>query len=424
VMRLPVACLVVFAISCAPNPQAPVSVMALLYGSNSKLGPKQTTLDTVKSVVKMQGSVVTLLGGGGITIDPNDMQQQNLLTLTDQQLIDALYTTRGGDVHANLIDKSGVLWPADFHSWSMVTTYWNFEQAFAYFNQIYDGEKTDHLAAASVLYWGNYTNLAISDPDLQTLTDNIIYYSPVRVFVVAPFQRLDKVPVSMNLGIVGHEFAHRVFNQKAYGDHAVPPQLGWEGAPLNILEAVDEGLADFHGYGVTCVAKDGPGCSTRFLAASFDDTTLVDKRDFSRGAQNCMTESLRTAINNLDSDTFAVQSKQYDLGTLFAASLYQAANKGGKLELMQKALIRAYDDDSSQTPGLKQFLDANLATSEKLTLEAVSDIIISHVTDPDLKRLVCNELWDRLDLQPTQIPLPHCPPTSMRGTTCTPLPPP
>jgi hypothetical protein len=424
-MRFLIACLIVVAVSCAPNPSAPVSVMALLYGSNNKLGPQQTQLTTISSVVKLQGAVVNFVGGAGITLDPNDMQQQNLLGLTDQQLIDALYTSRGGDVHANLIDKAGVLWPADFHSWSMVTTYWNFEQAFLYFNKIYGGEKTDHLAGAQVLYWGAYTNLAIADPAQQTLTDNIIYYSPVRAFVVAPFQLLQKVPVSMNLGIVGHEFAHRVFNQKAYGDHAVPPQLGWEGAPLNILKGLDEGLADFHGYGVTCVAKNGPGCSTRFLAASFDDETLVSNRDFSRGAQDCMTEELRTAIINLDSSTFVGQGKEYDLGTLFAASLYQAANKSGKLEIMQEALISAYDDSTSQTPGLRQVLDANLSTSEKVTLELLSDVLISHVTDPALKAQVCSELWDRLDLHWDQLPTAtHCPTTATRGMTCTPLPPP
>lgn len=422
-MRLPVAFFCLIALGCAPNPQAPVNIMALLYNNANKLGPRQTTLDTVQNVTALKGSVVNLVGSGGITLDPMDARQQNLLSLSDDELKDTLFTSRGGDVHANLIDKGGVLWPGDFHSWAMVTTYWNFEQAFLYFNKIYDGEKTDHLAGASVLYWGNYTNLNIADPAQQLLTDNVIYYSPIRVFVVAPFQLLQKVPVSLNVGIVGHEFAHRVFNQKAYGDKAVPPQLGWEGAPLNILKSFDEGLADFHGYGVTCVAKDGPGCSTKFLLASFSEE-IATRRDFSRSTDTCMSVELRTAINNLDSATFIGQGKIYDLGTLVAASLYQAANKGGKVEIMQKALIKAYDDPATQTPGFRQIFDANLSTSEKISLELMSDVIISHITDPDLKRLTCNELWDRLDLQPSQIPLPHCPPTSNRGTVCPPLPPP
>jgi hypothetical protein len=323
-------------------------------------------------------------------------------------------------VRADLIDKSGVLWPADFHSWNMVTAYWNFEQAFLYFQNVYDGAPTDDLEGARILYWVDYENLAIGDPAQQKLTDNALYYSPLQAFLLAPYDdSLQAVPIPMNLGIIGHEYAHRVFNQKAGGDAAVPPFLSWQGEALNIAKSMDEGFADFHGYGVTCTSADsgGPGCDTAFLEPSFGDATVVKDRDFSL-EDKCMTVELRTALTTLGTGDFIAQGQQYKVGTLFAASLYQAANKGGKVELMQKALVASYDDETNATPGFKQVFDANLNSPQKITLEKMADVILSHITDPDLKRLTCNELWERLNLT---IPTPdssltNCPNTSMRGS--------
>ncbi|MBK7860307.1 MAG: hypothetical protein IPJ65_17195 [Archangiaceae bacterium] len=417
-MRVAVAVLMVaFLVACGPNVKAPVTVMALLYNGSNKLGPKQTTLDTVTNITALKGTVVNLVGGAGVTV--NDPDGPDPFSLSDEELLNAELTSRGGDVHANLIDKGGVLWPADFHSWAMVTTYWNFEQSFNYFKAIYDGEKTDTLAGAQVLYWGNYTDLGVADPAKQVLTDNIIYFSDVRSFLFAPFSQLQKVPLAMNLGVVGHEFSHRVFNQKAFGNQAHPVELRWDGAPLNVVKGVDEGLADFHGWGVTCVAKEGPGCSTRYLALSFADEAAVAARDFSlQGQQNCMSTALRTAIDNLHTFEFQRVGMEYKLGTLIAAALYQAAEPIGQRDIMQKALIQAYDDDSTQSLGLRQLFEANLNTPENVTLEAVSDTILSHITGEELRRRACAELWDRLDLHPDMIPLPHCPNTATRGGTC------
>lgn len=415
-MRFCLALTMFLALGCGPNPKAPVTVMALLYNNANKLGPRETQLETVSNVVALKGSVVNLVGGASIVVDPNDPALLN--AVSDQQLIDALYRSRGSEVHANLIDKSGVLWPADFHSWAMVTTYWNFEQAFLYFNQIYAGRETTGIVGADVLYWGAYKNLGERDPMLQDAVDNTFYFPALRAFVVAPFKELQMVPVSMNVGIVGHEFAHRVFTHRAFGDQASPIEETLTGAPLNIIRGLNEGLADFHGYGVTCVTKGGPGCLPKFIEASYG-ATLADARDFSvAGTRNCMTVELRTKLS-LPRDS----PSQYKLGTLFAAALYQASEPVGKRETMQRALIDAYDDELDRPPGLRQLFEANrIAASQNITLEAVSDVLINHVTDPELQRRVCTELVDRLNLDRSK--LTKCPVTAGNGNTCPDLPPP
>ena len=316
---------------CAPNPPAPVSIMAILYDQSNTLGPQQTQLQTVSNVTALTGTIGTLVGGASIILDPTNPAQMNLLGLSDDQLANALYAERGGAVTADLIDKSGVLWPADFHSWDMVTAYWNFEQAYLYFQQMYDGADTTDLEGATILYWVDYEDLSVGDPAQQKLTDNALYYSPLHAFLLAPYDSdLQAVPSPMNTGIIGHEYAHRVFNEKAAGGAGVPGFLTWSGEPLNIVKSMDEGLADFHGYGVTCTSADtgGPGCSTNFLEPSFGTAQVVTDRDFSLD-DKCMTATLQNALMTQDNGTFLGQGLQYKVGTLFAASLWQAGNKAG-----------------------------------------------------------------------------------------------
>ena len=423
--------------ACQPNGK---TVMALLYDQTGKLKPTQTELPTITSIANLKGSAAQLVGGARIVL--NDPSQPEIAG-SDDQIANQLLRDPGGDVRANFIDKAGVLWPADFHSWNMVTTYWNFEKALAYYTNLYDGDPVDKLANPKVYYWGDYEDLSAAS-DSQQLKDNAIYFSPVKGFVLSPFYScpagtedsdcgcpsgsacFQQVPLAMNLGVIGHEMNHRVFSQRAYGGVAIPPYLAWGQPGFNILKSIDEGLSDFHGYGVTCDAIGGPGCSPNYLAASLP-AEVAAPRDFTDNTR-CMTVELRTAIANLQPGQFIASGKQYELGTLFATALYLAGNKGGKLQILQKAVIRSYTDTSSSAQGFAQVLSANLENSSAFTLELATNTLLSHITDPDLKRLTCNELWDRLDLtcdDDGSVPcanFPACPNTSVRGTSCPRLP--
>ncbi len=84
-----------------------------------------------------------------------------------------------------------------------------------------------------------------------------------------------------------------------------------------------------------------------------------------------MTVNLRTALTMLDGGQFLAGGNQYLLGTLFTVAMYQASEPLGKRDLMQKALVASYDDDSASNPGLKQLIESNLNTSANFTPEAV-----------------------------------------------------
>ncbi len=411
-------------VSCGPNPPAPVKIMALIPSESGTLETRQVELTTVGNVTTLKGDVVEFVGSTRVVLDSADpLQAGGIERLTDAQRYDVLVKDKGGDVRGHYVDRSGVLWPANFHTWNMVSAYYNFERAYAYFNDIYDGVDPKELRPMRVHYWADVRlNSDIS------LVDNALYLSFIKGFTITPFEKSQLTPLAMNIGVIGHETAHRVFNFKVLEDQGIHPVLGtWNLVPFNLLKSLDEGLADFHGFSVTC--GEAAGCRPNFLGASLDDSRTVDFRNVGRN-EACMDETTRQAFQNFSQSQWVSSPEMYKVGNFIAASLYQAGNRTGKMEVLQKALILAYDDESPSNPGLRQFIKNNVNTQANFTPENVVNIIVSHVTDPELKKELCSQFSSRMQLRCGNWPcivdgLPSmlaCPSTARRENYCTNLP--
>ncbi|PZR16795.1 MAG: hypothetical protein DI536_06490 [Archangium gephyra] len=411
--------------ACGPNPPAPVQIMALIPSEAGTLETRQVELKTVGNVTTLKGDVVEFIGSPRVVVDANDPLQTNgIENLTDQQRYDVLVKDKGADVRGHYVDRSGVLWPADFHTWNMVSAYYNFERSYEYFNDIYDGVDPKELRPLKVMYWAD---VKLNGAD--QLQDNALYLSFIKSFVLTPFQNAQLVPLPMNIGIIGHETAHRVFNFRVLEDQGIHPALTrWTIVPFNLLKSLDEGLADYHGYSVTCF--EAANCRPNFLAASIDDSRTVGFRNVGR-VDACMDETTRQAFLNFNNSQWVTSPEMYKVGNLIAASLYQAGNRTAKEDVLRKALILAYDDESPTNPGLRQFVKNNLNTPENFTPENVVNIIVSHVTDPDLKKELCTQFTTRMQLRCSSFPcevngLPSmraCPSTARREMFCPTLPP-
>jgi hypothetical protein len=420
VLKRLVAAAALLAAACGPSSTAPVDVMALVV-SGGKYEARQVQLSTVRDVVALRGDVATLTGNARIIVDGTDPALQNPASLTEEQLSEIFVVGKGMAPRANYIEKDGVLWPADFHSWNMVTTYYNFERAFEYFRGIYDGKSTDQLLDTKVYYFPAFV---LNEVGPTPLTDNALFFSPIQAFAILPFESLQKVPLSINQGVIGHEFSHQVFNQLVYGAKPVPdPLIEWlktlsgPTPAVNLLKALDEGLADYHSYGVTCASESG--CNSRYLVSSFDNA-ITDQRDIAR-PDKCLTKDLVTALTSFSTGQYA--GFEYRVGTVIASALYFAGEKTGKREVLQKSIINAYSDSSPTNPGLAQLISINLASPENFTLPVAMNAILAHIPDEDLRKVTCNEFLDRLQISctPPCAELPACPASSSRGIACPPL---
>lgn len=411
-------------VGCGPNPK-PARVMALVPDDTGELKPAQVELQTVTDLTTLRGAAIEFIGGAEALIDSSDsVFQLSGGPEADAQRYASFMKNRGMPVHANFIDKSGVLWPSDFHTWNMVTLFYNFERAAQYFEAVAEPEPPTGLEAMRVLYWAD---VRIDSTELAV--DNALFLSLLKSFAVVPFKTLQKVPLAMNIGVIGHEMAHRVFNRRALGDAGFHQALvNWRLAPFNLLKSIDEGFADFHAYGVTC--KEPSDCQSNFLSPSLPSAE-VRARDLAR-TDLCLDAVTQQAFLNSTPETWlAPGGKLYAYGTLWAAALYQGASKASgasAIEELQKALLASYDDPTPTRPGLRQLLD-NIETAADFTPEAVAEVILSHISENSLRTKVCSELLTRLQLSCTPdgilhcVEMPHCPAASVADSkTCPTLP--
>lgn len=419
-------------LACGPNPKAPVKVMALIPSAEGLLTQQQVELQTITNMTALAGQVAHLVGGVSVVLDNQDPLQNvggGLPNQTEAQRWAGIVKNEGMPVRGHFIDKGGVLWPEDFHTWNMVTTYYNFERAYQYFTGVYDGKDPVELRDMRVFYWADYRPYTITPT-----TDNALFLSVVQSFVLLPQQKFQIVPLAMNIGIIGHEVAHKVFNHKVLGDAGVHKALvNWSTQPFNLLKSIDEGFSDFHGYGVTVLEPSGR--QPAFLKASIDDSPTLSSRDLSR-PNACLDTGTRSALQSWAPEQWIIAPELYKYGGLWAAAMYQAAEKSGKLGVMQRALVAAYDDDSPRKgldggPGLNQFINRNIEQPQNVfTPEAVADIILAHVTDPQLKKDLCSQFLTRLQLHCTKgtstqlcAEIPACPlNSSADSATCPTLP--
>ena len=184
---------------------------------------------------------------------------------------------------------------------------------------------------------------------------------------------------------------------------------------INILKSLDEGFADFHAAAASC---DTPfGCDTRFMDTSFDDE-ITNARDLAQESRMCASRELLTAVRDLGDSDFAGAGLNYQLGSIIASALWQAGQATGQRDSLEQALLDAYADDDPARPGLRELIELRLTNPDAFTIEGALDPIVSHISDPTLKKAVCGELMDhvRVDL------LPSCPSTTVAGTTCEALP--
>jgi len=396
--------------ACAPNPSPPVKVMALVEQGPGTLQPTEVQLELVKDVVALSGPLGTVLGNARLVLDGNDPLWQN--AGTDAARVAAVTKQAGNPVHAHYIDKGGVLYPADFHTWSLVTAWYGLEEAYRYWQGV--GVPGEEMNGLTLHYFPEFS-IPGAGP-VKPETDNAFFFSPLQAFVVLPFESLQGVPLALNAGILAHEYAHRVFNRRVYGGATLPAPLvtwpvGGASAGANLLKAADEGFADYHAYGATCLAPSG--CNPNFLASSLP-ASEVEARDFSR-ADRCLSSAQRFAMEGDTLTTFDMRRGPYEVGTVIAAALYQAGEKSGQRQDLQRALLAAYANSAPQKPGLKETIASVANQGNLVKLETLANALLAQVEEPETRKLLCNELWGRLKLNGR---VDNCPAASAPVADC------
>lgn len=415
------AALATLAASCAPQTQPPVKVRALVLSSSGKYEPQQVELKTVTDIVTLEGQVVRMMGGAHIRLDSNDPELQS--AASEEALHRALLKDEGRPVTASYItDDAGVLWPADFHTWNLVTTYYNFERAWDYFRTVVD-VKAEELPQTTAYYFPEFI---LADQDSEPQNDNAIYFAPTKSFLVLPFKEIETAPLAINASVLAHEYAHLVFNRRTYGGRGLPAVISsWSlgaGLPtpgLNVMKSLDEGLADFHAYAASC--RTAFNCNTRILATSFEGTP-VDERDLAKNW--CMSKDLREQMLYNNFGQFS--GNEYRVGTILASALYKSIKLESDRQVLARAVAATYSDSDPQKLGFAQLSQAYLNDQQYFTLGRAARALVQHIPagNIELRQTVCSNLATHLQLPLNELTegVDACPASTTETSACPKIP--
>ncbi|HLT31503.1 MAG TPA: hypothetical protein VK013_15815 [Myxococcaceae bacterium] len=410
--------LVLFALSltaCEPPAVSPTPVMVIARDANGQYRPQQVQVRSLTRPVTLEGTVARFLGAGRVVQDPEDPALQNVATY--EQLADAILKNEGSPVRAHLYNQSGVMWPADYHSWNMATAYYLVERAADYFRDT-SSVPESALDQTPIYYFPDVRFNGSQEAE----RDNAFYVSLLDGLLFVPEKDIETVPLALNRGVMVHEYSHRIFNKLVHRGALMPEALTrWDTVGstqgINVLQSLNEGLADYHAVSESCrsALEGGYGCDTRFLADTFGEE-LANERDLALESRQCLSEALWVAVRDENHNDFTGRGAHYQVGTVIATALWQAGQKTGQQHAMEQAVLDAYADPDLNNPGLAELIEASLADQTQFTLGAALDRIVAHVSDPPLRDAVCGELMDQVGLDRSV--LPSCYASAQVDGTC------
>jgi len=219
---------------------------------------RQVQVSNVENIYQLQHANFKFLGGG--LLEGDDMQ--NLLTseVTPQSFATQTRSHFDQTLEPHLAIRDEVVHAQDFHSLMALSAFAGFEKIWGWYVNDIGDRSTATTEPGYVVFYGDIvpSNL-LPVPMIQM--DNAVYLAGVDVWMVFPVGNQEGVPYAMNQGVLAHEFHHRIFFQNVWTTSAfdrwksilsaTESLSASEQRNLNLLRALDEGLADINAIGYT-----------------------------------------------------------------------------------------------------------------------------------------------------------------------------
>jgi hypothetical protein len=405
-----------------------MDMVVLVYNPGvQRYEPRRVQIKTLNDAVALRGSAAVLLGEAKFAWESGDQALKKAQPDPDE-LRRAITEAPGEPVTASFLERDGALVPADFHSLNLATLYYNFERAADFFSRI-GGLEQAEMGTPQAYYFPEMDISGIGSADNA-------FFMPLLGFLFLPFDALQKVPLAINGGVLGHEYSHAVFNLKVHDKETFPEaDLEWnspepEATPgLNLLASIDEGIADLFGTGVTC-SEDFSVCDPAFLALSLPSRMGTERQ---LDLPHCMTPPLLEHLAELNYTDFSNAALEYEVGSVLASAMWRATSDGDLLQsisaepaaafarsLMFQTLYKALGSSTSSI-GLRALVASHLADQANFRLDSsqskgVLDTIVDAADDPILKAALCRSFLDRFGFTLDQ--LKSCPGSSTAYGEC------
>ena len=182
------------------------------------------------------------------------------VTNDPKELASATRASFSQTLHVDLSRNQDVYRSHDFNSLLALSAFSGIQRVWSwYVDQIGDVSAATQEKGYVVFYGDVVPSRFLPLPMVQM--DNAVYLAGVDVWMVFPVGNQEGVPYAMNHGVLAHEFHHRIFFQSVWAVHAFERWKSIlnseadisasEQRSLNLLRALDEGLADINAIGFT-----------------------------------------------------------------------------------------------------------------------------------------------------------------------------
>jgi len=249
-----------------PGPSAPVDVEVLHYDLDAQEWKLMiSTLETVRDLDHLTGDYFDLLGNQFVAPDALANPVEDPAEATVENMRESMYERPGEEVQLayDFVTENGrqVAKANDYESLAMMTVFHDYEKVWIFFRDVVLDSSSATTQRTIVGFYAQVgATIGIPIPVLSS--DNAAYVSLTDSFVVLRTGLVGGVPLSLNAGVIAHEFSHRVFHHNVFGGAAFSNWYIKENVEAQSRDAVDtrtsvllsalnEGMSDINGTGFT-----------------------------------------------------------------------------------------------------------------------------------------------------------------------------
>lgn len=403
------ALLSILLVACAP--EAGVVDVAVLQWDPAEgvYDLRPATIETLSDVRALRGEAATAVGDSTILLDSGRLARAR----TEDELREAILDDPGSPVQAEYVEVDGVLYPSDFHSLNLATAYFNFEQARFY--ALERGLSPEKLRGIRFHY---FPDVRLGPLGSGRARDNAAFFPLLQSFLLFPHDKLQDIPLAMNLGVVAHEYGHALFHAEVHEEAGLPtyPSAWCPGGLCQdprgprMLGILDEGYADAWGVGVTRDPLFSHHSFSQMGDARVSAGFQLNRHCYS---QEHFERDLRSSGSmSPDDQEDYWMSRQYQVGTMVAGALYQAGcwqifqgsgscsdrclgeGDWSRYDQVMDALFRSYAGED----GLAALLASDPSGAAAGQFAQVARTVIGAADDAAVRRSLCAAWMDRLAL--------------------------
>lgn len=239
-LRLWVAILTLTSCS-SKDPGPPYRAKVIALDSDGAYHWKVVDFKYLENLSTMSGKIADIVGDAAI----HGRLAQRLNSREDPDE-DNWYTYANSKPGPEYEVHNGVVYPLDFDTLSMLSIYHGFEQIYDFLIDNF-GFTIEELGKSQIFYDPTLTLLGDGIKIEVQTKSNAAFFPETGDFLVFKTDSSENLPIKLNLEVLAHEFAHKVFH-KLFADNKLHIRKSKNKRALEQLRGIDEGLADFAAF--------------------------------------------------------------------------------------------------------------------------------------------------------------------------------